>query len=134
MSLIQSCLKMLLRLCRVGSVVVTVVDPADLMDPVDLSLRVGESASLRGPVVTFALDDAYVYASNDEQVATVDDRGVVTAVGAGTCEVSVYSDSSLVAPVSYTHLDVYKRQSSDCGWRSAARIASAACWPAALRA
>src|SRR5699024_58898 len=38
-----------------------------------------------------------VYASNDEQVATVDDRGVVTAVGAGTCEVSVYSDSSLVA-------------------------------------
>ena len=59
------------------------------LSPTSLDLYVGSSAALTAQVHPFNAEDQTVtWASSDEKVAVVDDRGMVTAVGAGQAVVT----------------------------------------------
>lgn len=71
----------------------------------------GPSELLKGSAVQLALSggDDWIWSSSDESVATVDDDGVVTGVGAGTAEITARSKSNgayATLPKSVTVYDV----------------------------
>ncbi len=74
----------------------------------EVTLDIGDT---KMPIVTMYPEDAYnkdeVWISSDESVATVDDMGLITAVGLGACTITVKSavNSSAVAYVSVTVAD-----------------------------
>ena len=73
------------------------VDPENAsevtVNPDDLLMIVGETAKLRATVSPMVLSDKSVtWRSEDENVATVDANGVVTAVGAGETEIVATSN------------------------------------------
>ncbi len=63
------------------------VEKIDLTDQV--SLKKGESEQLTMTVEPMGAEDTYIWKSSDEQVATVDNQGLVTAVGKGKTQITV---------------------------------------------
>lgn len=73
------------------------------LDPTSLTLEVGETETLTATVApNNATDKSVSWESDDESVATVE-NGVVTAVGAGTCKITVTTtDGSFTADCDVT--------------------------------
>ena len=75
------------RVFITGSPVVSVSSVT--VSPDALSLSVDDTATLAAEVLPADADQTVVWTSSDPGVATVDDNGVVTAVGPGTAEIIV---------------------------------------------
>ena len=73
----------------------TTAAPESIELPAELHLVPGVSSKLEATVTPWLADDSLLWDSSDESVATVDDRGVVTAVANGTATITA---SSAVKP------------------------------------
>ena len=74
-------------------------------------LRPKESVQLQENIQPAnATDKSVSWKSDNPAVASVDEKGRVTALKNGTAVISAVMKNGLRAAVSYTHLDVYKRQ------------------------
>ena len=92
-----------------GTVTVTVAEAAQNAAPqpenavpetVEVELVVGESVDLGGERAVYAIegsDSPLVYVSENNQIASVDDDGVVTAVAEGSCTIIAYASEQPVA-------------------------------------
>ncbi|MDN6414797.1 Ig-like domain-containing protein [Staphylococcus gallinarum] len=74
------------------------------LDKTELALNVGDSATLQATVSpSTATDKTLTYATSDNAIATVDENGVVTAVAAGTANITVTTnDGSKTATCNLT--------------------------------
>ena len=74
----------------------------------DLKLRIGENAPLTVNVPDGVILPEIIWESDDENVATVDDNGVVTGTGKGTVTITgttIYDDTKLTATVTVAEAD-----------------------------
>ena len=62
--------------------------------PIKAEMYVGESVQLSSKVYVYENSSAVTWKSMDESIATVDENGLVTGVGAGTVEIRAYSVES----------------------------------------
>ena len=77
--------------CEMASVYPQDVANVEL-DTIEASLAPGETLRLSAAVIPAYADDlTVVWRSSDEDVATVDETGLVTAVASGTCEITAES-------------------------------------------
>lgn len=76
---------------EVEMISLTVQDAVNVeISPLEAALSPGETLALRADVIPSYADDLTVsWRSADEAVATVDEKGVVTAVGPGECDIVV---------------------------------------------
>ncbi|PTI80600.1 phage tail protein [Staphylococcus succinus] len=85
------------------------------LDQTALTIDVGSTATLVATVSpTTATDKSTTYASSDEAVATVDNKGVVTAISAGTTDITVTTtDGSKTAVATVTVSEVTPEEPAD---------------------
>ncbi len=73
----------------------TVELPHILLDKAEMDLTVGETSALTAQLGTMQMADKTItWASSDPEVATVDEEGNVTAVGAGTATITATSNGN----------------------------------------
>ena len=78
------------------------------VDPGAAEMYVGEKLELKSKVYNYSVTSAVTWSSSDETVATVDEKGVVTALTAGDVVItatSVESDASASASITVKPLD-----------------------------
>ncbi|MCI5501561.1 MAG: Ig-like domain-containing protein [Lachnospiraceae bacterium] len=81
------------------------------LNKTSFSLKVGKKATIKGKVILVdktkkPLSDGHAkefrFASSDKKVATVTEKGVIKAVGKGTCTIYVYAKNGYAKKVKVT--------------------------------
>ena len=105
----------LTKLCKIN---VLVPATSINLDQESMTIEKGKSATLSASLLPADYTDTYSWTSSDEQIATVDDEGNVTAVSSGDCSITATTKrglkaSCLVTVIAHVESISFERDSID---------------------